>query len=53
MKHPKPPKLTPDQRKNWNNRSRFVRIIPAPNYAAYLASSQSEHIFDEKGRRVK
>lgn len=45
--------LTKKQIKALANRSKFIRVIPSHEWANYRASSAQEHVFDDKGRRLK
>jgi hypothetical protein len=49
----KPPKMTKQQKLDQHQGSRFIRVIPAPKYAAYLASNASRYEYDEMGRRTR
>jgi len=49
----KPPKMTKQQKLDQHRGSRFIRVIPAPQYAAYLQSSASRYEYDEMGRRTR
>lgn len=49
----KPPKMTKLEKAKQNSGSRFIRVIPAPRYAEYLASEESWHLYNERGYRIK
>lgn len=47
------PKMTDSEKLEQNKKSRFIRIIPAPEYQNFLNHPDSVYKYDEKGRRVK
>lgn len=49
----KSPKMTQEQKNEQNRGSRFIRDIPAPRYAEYLANESYKPVYDKNGRRVK
>jgi len=49
----RPEKLTTRQKLAKLSGSRFVKVIPAPQYEAWRNSAASLHHYDRQGRRVK
>lgn len=53
MKRPKTVKMTPKQKLESRQGSRFIRVIPSTKYAEYLAIPYDQRYkYDLQGRRI-